>query len=302
MIRVHPDRRTSGMLRFPLLSAIALLLAQVPAHAASPISVVAAENFYGDVAQQIGGPEIAVKSILSNPDEDPHLFEASPSVARAVSVARIVIYNGIDYDPWMGKLVRTAGLGDRKAIVVAELLGKKTGDNPHIWYDPKTMPVLAEALARALGRASPAHRAEFRDRLMRFQQSLRPLEAKIAALRTRLAGIPATATEPVFGYMLAALGMPSRNQRFQMAVMNNTDPSPSEVAAFEDDLKNRRVRMLVFNSQASDPVALRMMRIAEAAQVPVIGVTETEPPGRNYQAWMLSQLDAVDKALSKVRP
>jgi zinc/manganese transport system substrate-binding protein len=287
------------MLRFPLVSAIALLLSQVPGHAVSPITVVAAENFYGDVAQQIGGPEIAVRSILSNPDEDPHLFEASPSVARAVSAARIVIYNGADYDPWMTKLIRAAGSGDRTSIVVAELLGKKPGDNPHIWYDPKTMPALAEALARELGRARPAHRADFQERLMRFQHSLRPLEGKIAALRARLAGIPATATEPVFGYMFAALGMQIRNQRFQLAVMNNTDPSPSEVAGFEDDLKNRRIRMLVFNSQASDPIALRMMRIAEAARIPVIGVTETEPPGRNYQTWMLRQLDAVDRALPK---
>src|SRR5271165_1881161 len=104
-----------------------------------PVPVVAAENFYGDVAGQIGGPDVKVTSILSNPDQDPHLFEVSPSVARALSAARIVIYSGIDYDPWMAKLLAAARSADRRVIVVADLIGRKTGDNPHIWYDPATM-------------------------------------------------------------------------------------------------------------------------------------------------------------------
>lgn len=287
------------MNKLTLLAAAALLLAQGPARAADPITVVAAENFYGDVAQQIGGAEIKVKSILSNPDQDPHLFEASPSVGRALSAARIVIYNGIDYDPWMAKLIGAAGSRDRKAIIVAELLGKKTGDNPHIWYDPQTMPALAKALAADLAAADPAHQAAYRQRAATFAQSMRPIEEKIGVLRKRLAGTPVTATEPVFGYMLAALGMRVRNQRFQLSVMNNTEPAASDVAAFESDLKTHKVRMLVFNSQASDPVAVRMVKIAKASHIPVVGATETEPPGKNYQAWMLSELDAVDQALSK---
>jgi zinc/manganese transport system substrate-binding protein len=279
------------------LCAAAALAAPSLARAAAPVAVVAAENFYGDVAQQIGGPDVAVTSILSNPDEDPHLFEASPSVARALTGARIVIYSGIDYDPWMAKLLRAVGGHDRSAIAVAALIGRKPGDNPHIWYDPATMPALAKALAADLEKRDPAHGAAYRGRLARFERSLRPIDAKIAALRERLAGVPATATEPVFGYMLAALGMPSRNQRFQLAVMNNTEPSARDVAAFEDDLRQHRVRLLVYNSQASDPVARRMVAIAKAAHVPVIGATETEPPGLNYQAWMMRELAAVDRAL-----
>ena len=116
--------------------------------AAKPVKIVAAENFYGDIARQIGGPDVQVTSILSNPDQDPHLFEVSPSVGRDVSAARIVIYNGIDYDPWMEKMLGAARSAHRKTIVVAALAGKKTGDNPHIWYDPATMLALAKALAR----------------------------------------------------------------------------------------------------------------------------------------------------------
>lgn len=276
----------------------AVLVLALPA-AAATIPVVAAENFYGDVARQIGGREAAVTSILENPDVDPHLFEASPSVAREVAAARIVVLNGLDYDPWMTKLVGAAGRGDRKVIVVADLLGKKRGDNPHIWYDPATMPTLAAALAAAFELADPTHHDDYAARRARFRRSLQPMETRIAVLRARLAGTPVTATEPVFGYMFAALGMKVRNRRFQLAVMNSTDPAAADVAAFEDDLRDRKVRLLVYNSQASDAVAARMVRIARTAGIPVIGVTETEPPGTNYQAWMRGTLDAVDRALPK---
>ncbi|MGO9005071.1 MAG: metal ABC transporter solute-binding protein, Zn/Mn family [Beijerinckiaceae bacterium] len=282
-----------------LVAITALLAAPALAHAAEPIAVVAAENFYGDVAKQIGGDDVKVTSILSNPDEDPHLFEVSPSVARAISAARIVIYSGIDYDPWMEKLLGAARSADRKTIVVAQLIGKKTGENPHIWYDLSAMQALANTLAGDLSGIDPAHRADYQSRLAQFQQSLLPIKAKITALHGRLAGAPVTATEPVFGYMLDALGMQSRNQKFQLAVMNNTEPSASDVAAFENDLKTQKVRMLVYNSQASDPVAERMMKLAKESHVPVVGATETEPLGKTYQIWMMSELDAVDQALPK---
>jgi zinc/manganese transport system substrate-binding protein len=264
-----------------------------------PIQIVSAENFYGDIAKQIGGSNVAVTSILTNPDQDPHLFEASASVARNLSAARLVIYNGIDYDPWVSKLLGAAKSADRKAIVVAELIGKKSGENPHIWYDPATMLALAKALSQELGTADPGHAADYSGNLAKFEQSLQPVQARIAALRTRLSGTPATATEPVFGYMFDALGMTVRNASFQLAVMNNTEPSASDVAAFENDLKTHQVKLLVYNSQASDPVAARMEKLAKAAQIPVVGATETEPPGKTYQAWMLGELDAVDHALPK---
>jgi zinc/manganese transport system substrate-binding protein len=279
--------------------AVALAVASLRGLAAGPINIVAAENFYGDVAQQIGGPEVKVMSILNNPNEDPHLFEASPSVARELSAARIIIYNGIDYDPWVDKLLGAAPNREREVIVVAQLVGRKPGDNPHIWYDPKTMPVLAEALAEGLSRADPAHRTEYQQRLSRFRQSLVPIDAEIAALRKRLAGSPVTATEPVFDYMLAALGMQVRDMRFQLSVMNNTEPSPSEIAGFENDLRSHRVRLLIYNSQASDPVAQRMLEIAKASNIPVVGATETEPPGKNYQDWTASELDAIDRGIPK---
>lgn len=272
---------------------------QTPRHA---LPVVAAENFYGDVAQQIGGAGIEVTSILGNPDQDPHLFEASPSVARDISAARIVIYNGIDYDAWVETLLGAARSVDRTVIVVADLVGRKPGDNPHIWYDPATMLALARTLADDLGGADAAHRDGYRRRLTEFEDSVRPIQARIAELRARLAGTPVTATEPVFGYLFEALGMQVRNRSFQVSVMNDTEPSASDVAAFETDLRTHRVGLFVYNSQASDAIAARMERLARAWHVPVVGATETEPVGKNYQAWMLGELDALDRALPKQRP
>jgi zinc/manganese transport system substrate-binding protein len=287
---------------------VAVLIAGLTASAAwsqttsQPVAIVAAENFYGDIAQQIGGPNVKVTSILTNPDQDPHLFEASASVGRAVSGARIVVYNGIDYDPWMEKLLKAARSENRKIIVVADLVGRKPGDNPHIWYEPSTMLALAKALAETLSAADPGHRTGFEQRLSSFEQSVQPIQAKIAALRARLAGTPVTATEPVFGYMFDALGMQVRNQSFQLAVMNNTEPSASDVAALENDLKTHQVKLLVYNSQATDPVANRMEKLAKASHVPVVGATETEPVGNNYQAWIMGEVDAVDRALPKSGP
>jgi zinc/manganese transport system substrate-binding protein len=265
---------------------------------ASAQSIVAAENFYGDVAQQLAGAGVTVNSILSNPDQDPHLFEASPSVARLLAGAAIVICNGADYDPWMTKLLSASRLPDRKVIIVADLVHRKPGDNPHLWYDPPTMPAYARALAAELSERDPVHKTDYDQRLRVFLASMQPLEVKIAELRRKYGGIDVTATEPVFGYMSAALGFRMRNERFQLAVMNGAEPRASDVAAFETDLRNHAVRLLFYNSQATGAAAQRLVRIARQSKIPVVGVTETEPSGNNYQDWIMSELDAVAQALS----
>ena len=280
--------------------ASAALAAQQAGSAA--IAVVAAENFYGDVVKQIGGNNVDVTSILSNPDQDPHLFEASPKTARALQNARVVVYNGADYDPWMTKLLGATGGGksanSRTTIVAADLVGKKAGDNPHLWYDPKTMPAVARAVSAALGTADPAHKSVYDANLATFLASLQPVDAKVAALRARYQGQPVTATEPVFGYMSDAIGLDMRNLRFQLATMNDTEASASDIAAFERDLRERRVRVLIYNSQATEALTRRMLALAKQSKVPSVSVTETEPAGVNFQQWMLAQLDSLDKALA----
>ncbi|KVE23645.1 cation ABC transporter substrate-binding protein [Burkholderia singularis] len=286
-----------------LAAGIAALLAASAAFAqGAPLKVVAAENFYGDVARQIGGAHVQVSSILSNPDQDPHLFEASPKIARELQQAKVVIYNGADYDPWMPKLLAASKRDKQATIVVAELVGKKAGDNPHLWYDPPTMPAAARALASAFGSADPAHKADYDANLAKFVASMQPLGAKVTALRARYRGIPVTATEPVFGYMADAIGLDMRNPRLQLAAMNNTEASPADIAAFENDLKKHQVRVLFYNSQAVEPMTKRMLKIANDVHVPVVSVTETQPAGKTFQQWMLSQLDALASALGQPQP
>jgi zinc/manganese transport system substrate-binding protein len=268
---------------------------------AKTIQIVAAENFYGDMAKQLAGPQAKVTAILSNPDTDPHLFEADPSTARAIAGADIVIENGADYDPWMAKLLQATSHQPAALINAADLTHRKAGANPHLWWDPVTMPAVATATATALTEADPGNKAVYDQRLAAFLASLDPIHAKIAALRAQYAGTPVTATEPVFGYMAAALGLIMRNERFQWAVMNDTEPSAADTAAYETDLKEHRVRLFIYNSQASDSAADRLLGIAKASGVAVIGVTETQPVA-NFQTWQLGTLDKLGAALASAKP
>jgi len=280
-----------------VIAGFAGFMAGISGAHADPINVVAAENVYGDIIRQIGGANVAVISVLSNPNQDPHAFEASASTARAIADARIVVHNGADYDPWAMKLLSASGLRSREVIEVAKLAHKQPGDNPHVWYEPATVSALAEVLAARLTQLDPAHGADYARGLAAFDASMRPLREKIAALRDRYAGTPVTATEPVFDYMADTLGLKMRNVRFQLAVMNGTEPSAAAIAAFEHDLRTRAVKVLLYNSQTGQALAERMRNIAKQSGVPVVAITETEPQGLTYQAWMLAQLDALERAL-----
>jgi zinc/manganese transport system substrate-binding protein len=282
-----------------LLVATALGLASAEA---APLRIVAAENVYGDVAAQLGGPEVTVVSILNDPDQDPHLFEVSASAARAVAGAAIVVFNGAGYDPWMEKLLAASPVAGRETIEIAKLLHKAPGENPHLWYDPRTMPVCADALVAALTRHDPVHQPLYEARRAHFEAALKPLDDKIARLKQRYAGTPVTATEPVFGYMAAAIGFAMRNEGFQRAVMNDTEPGAAEIAAFQNDLRARAVKVLIYNRQTSEGLTRKMQALATQSGVPVVGVSETEPAGMTYQAWMLSELDQLDAALSGKAP
>ena len=286
-----------------LLAAVAalgiVLAAIAPVRASDPkIAVVAAENFYGQVAQQIGGDRVSVTSVLNNPDQDPHLFEITPAVVRQIAAAQVVVFNGAAYDPWMENILRVAPKPGRTVIVAADLVHKKAGDNPHLWYDPPTMPAVATAISDALSVADPTHKDEYDARLKTFLASLVPLNKKIAAIRNRYSGAPVAATEPVFGYMAAALNLKMENGLFQAAVMNNTEPSASSFALFEDDLKMRKVRVLFYNKQATNNLVQHLVEIARMANIPVVAVTETCPSGLSYKDWMMNELSATEKALA----
>ena len=253
------------------------------------MSIVAAENFYGGVAQQIAGDSATVTSILSNPNQDPHEFTTDAATARAVANADIVIYNGIGYDDWMGKLLGAQGKPGRIVIRVADLIGATNGANPHIWYDPRTMPALAAKLAEILKQP---------DNLAAFQKEMDAVTSKIAEIKSARGGTVVTATEPVFGYMADALGFKMENYQFQLAVMNDTEVSFQQASDFEKSLHDKSMKILFYNSQVTDPVTQREQETAKKLGVAVIGVTETQPPdAKDYADWMLAELNQVEKVL-----
>lgn len=279
--------------------AIASVVVPGAARAAAPIQIVAAESFYGDLATQIGGAAVAVTSILSNPDEDPHLFESSAATARAVDGAAIVIYNGAGYDPWMGKLLSASTRPERTVIVAADLVGAKNGDNPHLWYNPATFPAVAQKLADTLEKRDPAHAKTFEANLETFLHSLAPISAAIEAVKADGHDTIVTATEPVFGYMAAALGFKMMNYPFQLATMNGTEPSPKTVIAFQQSLSEGSVKILFYNAQVTDSTTKALLALAKAHHVKIVGITETEPRGQTIQAWFLHELALVKAALAK---
>lgn len=289
------------MRSLPFLAALLVavpLLTGTAAHAEDKLTIVAAENFYGDLARQIGGSNVTVTSILANPDDDPHLFETSPSTARTIADAKIIIYNGADYDPWMDKLLSASTGKDRTTIIAADLIGKKSGDNPHLWYDPATLPAIAKTLTADLSKRDPANAAHYEANLKAFQTSLEAIDKEIADVKKAYAGTEVTATEPVFGYMAEALGLKMLNYDFQVALMNDAEPSATQVAAFENSLKDGSAKILFYNSQVTDEATTRLLDIARQNKVTVIGVTETEPAGQTIQTWFGGQIDAVQKALA----
>ena len=266
---------------------------------ADPVKVVAAENFYGDLARQIGGANVAVTSILSNPDDDPHLFEASPATAKALSDAKIVIANGVDYDPWMEKLLarqQSAGPQGNRGRRAGRPQARRQSA---FWYDPD----LHEG--RRARRSSPISSPSTR-RTRRTTSRAKPSSSSRSSLSTTrsptmrksYAGQPVTASEPVFGYQAKLIGLDVRNEKYALAIMNNAEPSPSQVAAFENDLKGKKVKAMLYNAQASEPAVGKLVQMAKDNGIPVVGVSETEPPNSTYQDWMMGQLNALDKALA----
>jgi zinc/manganese transport system substrate-binding protein len=283
---------------FVALLALPLATAQAQT-AGGPLKVVAAENFYGGIAARIGGAHVSVSNIIANPDQDPHSFEATPGQVRMVADAKVAIFNGAHYDEWMEKLLKASPRKDRVTVEAAKIVKAKHGGNPHLWYAPATMPAVARAMAATFSKADPAHAADYGANLNKVLADLERVTQRAGQLRDKHKGKPVTATEPVFGLMAEALGLTMRNEKFQMALMNESEPSARDIAAFETDLKTRKVKVLLYNSQVSEKLAQRLVDIAKENKIPVVGVTETQPADKNFVDWMLSQLDALDKALSE---
>jgi zinc/manganese transport system substrate-binding protein len=265
------------------------------------IVAVGAENEYANVIGQIGGRYVSVTAIESNPNTDPHTFEASPSVAEEVSKAQLVVQNGIGYDAYMNKIEAAAPSSTRKVITVQNLLGlPDSTPNPHLWYSPGTMPAVAGAVARDLSALDPAHAGYFTANVRRFDASLQPWYKAIAQFKAAYPGTPVAVTEPVGDYMLQAAGANILTPyTLQAEIMNGVDPSPQDVSLQNGFFTGHKVKVFVYNQQVTDSLTESFLSQARKDGIPVVGVYETMPvPGYDYQSWMLAEVRALQKAVA----
>jgi zinc/manganese transport system substrate-binding protein len=265
------------------------------------VAVVAGENEYGDVASQIGGAYVSVYSVDSNPNTDPHTYEATPSVAQKIAQAKLLIENGIGYDTFMTKLASASPNPARQVINVQQLLGlPDSTPNPHLWYDPRTMPAVAQALVSDLSALDPAHAATFQANETKFVASLQPWLDAIASFKAKYGGTKAATTEPVADYLLTAMGVDNLTPfGFQADIMNGTDPTPQDVSLENSFFTNHQAKVFCYNQQVTSPLTGSIRQTALKAGVPVVGVYETMPtPGYDYQSWMMAEVAAIEKAVT----
>ncbi len=268
---------------------------------AGQIVAIGAENEYANVISQIGGKYVAVSAIESNPNTDPHTFEASPSVAQEVGSARLVVQNGIGYDSYMNRIESATPSSSRAVIDVQHLLGlPDSTPNPHLWYLPRTMPAVARALVAALSRMQPAHAAYFAANERRFDASLAPWLDALRAFAAKYPHTPVAVTEPVGDYMLQAAGADIVTPfGLQADIMNGVDPAPQDVSSESGLLSGHRVKVFLYNQQVTDSVTESFLATAHRSGIPVVGVYETMPaPGYDYQRWMLAEVQALDRAVA----
>jgi zinc/manganese transport system substrate-binding protein len=271
------------------------------AASSTTITAIGAENEYADVIAQVGGKYVRASSIMSNPNTDPHTFEASPAVAREISAADLIVQNGVGYDDWATTIENAAPSTARKVISVQQLLGlPNSTPNPHLWYKPTTMPAVANAIATDLAQIDPAHASYYKANAAAFIASLTAWTKAIATFAAAHPDTPVATTEPVADYMLQAAGADIMTPwTFQADIMNGTDPSPQDTAIEKSLFTQHKVKVFLYNQQVTDALTESFISLARANGIPVVGVYETMPtPGFDYQSWMLAEVNALSKAVT----
>jgi zinc/manganese transport system substrate-binding protein len=292
-------------LKLGLLAAVAVWTAGcagvgVPAAGGHGVRIVAAENFWGSIALQLGGAHASVQSIIVNPAQDPHSYEPTTADARAMASAQLAIVNGVGYDPWASKLLAANPVHGRVALTVGSLFGLHEGDNPHRWYDPPEVLQVARAITAALSKLDPHHAGYFAQRLTRFDTSdLAQYHALIAQIRSRYAGVPVGASESIFALQAPALGLrlitaPS----FLDAISEGTEVTAQDTSTTERQITGHAIEVWVYNAQNVTPEIQRLNGLARASRIPIATVTETlSPAGDSFEQWQVRQLRGIEAAL-----
>ena len=270
------------------------------AAAAAPISVVASTNVWGDIAKQIGGDHVNVTSIMSDPNADPHQYEADAKTGAALSKAQFVIENGLGYDNFMDKLLAASPNPSRAVLNVGDAMKISGQDaNPHIWYDIAKIPDAATGIADQLGKMDSADAATFTANAKTFTDSLAPINTAIANIKAKYPGAPVGYTERVPGYLVEGAGLTlATPASFAQSIEDGNDPSPADNAAMDATLTDKKIKVLLYNGQVTSPATDVVKQLAQKSGVPVVGVTETLPPtDKDFQDWQLRQINEITTAL-----
>jgi zinc/manganese transport system substrate-binding protein len=272
-----------------------------PADRSSVIQVVAAENFWGSIASQLGGKHVHVTSIITNPNTDPHSYEPTAGDARTIAIAQFVIENGIGYDPWAARLIAADQSSAQKVLDVGTLLGVPAGGNPHRWYNPTDVRAVINAITAHYIKLDPADTTYFEQRRTYFTTvALRPYYALIAAIKAKYAGTPVGASESIFAMLAPALGLRLITPySFLRAISEGTEVSAADKQTIDNQIKHHLIKIYVYNSQNVTPDVQTQVTAARAEHIPVTTITETlAPPTDTYQAWQVRQLNGIEAALA----
>jgi zinc/manganese transport system substrate-binding protein len=261
---------------------------------------VAGENFWGSIASQLGGSRVSVRSVVTDPNADPHEYESSTADARDFAEADLVILNGAGYDDWGQKLLDANSSSHRTVLNIAQLLVRKPGDNPHFWYNPANVTAVADKVTAELKAIDSGDANYFDQQRSAFTVALKPYADLVAQIKTKYTGAPIGSTESIFVHMAGALGLNLISPpEFMDAVAEGTDPPASAVATFHDQVAGKKIKVLVYNIQASSALTASLKQLAQQQGIPLVGVTETlQPVGATFQAWQVAQLTALEAALA----
>jgi zinc/manganese transport system substrate-binding protein len=270
--------------------------------ASSKLKIVAAENFWGSIVAQLAGDRAMVTSIITNPDTDPHDYEAKPSDGRTIASATYVIENGIGYDTWFQKLLDASPSSGRKVLNVGKLVGVDAGGNPHQWYSPETVETVIDQVTHDLEALDPKNASYYDAQQAKYESTgLKRYHDLIAGIKQQYGATPVGATESIFAPLAEALGLNLITpENFLDAVAEGTDPTAQDKATVDDQIKTNKIKVLVYNSQNATPDVKALVKAAKAKKIPVTTVTETlSPAGVTFQAWQTKQLTALKAALAK---
>jgi zinc/manganese transport system substrate-binding protein len=270
--------------------------------AATQIHVVAAENFWGSIAAQLGGNRVQVTSVISNPATDPHDYEPSAVDARTMAGAQLAIVNGVGYDPWAQKLIDANPVKGRVVLTVGDVVGVKTGGNPHRWYSPPNVQQVINAIVADYSKLDPKDAAYFRAQRARLETNgLAEYKSLIAAIKRRYHGVPVGASESIFAPLAQALGLKLLTpSSFLKAISEGTEPTAADKTTIDRQIAKKQIAVWVFNSQNSTPDVARLTEAARKNGIPVTTITETLTPGSaSFEQWQVRQLKALEAALHK---